>query len=218
MTLEARLRQLLATGALDLPLPARGRTADRLRALSAIGLEDLSLARLAEAHTDAVAILAEAGREAEPGALYGVWAAETPNRVLQLDRCTLTGSKMFCTGAKLIDRALVTVCGGTRQNLAFRASHWSPPFVRTRCRTPFIVNWLADLRPSLHSIRWAKRPRARTCANTVGVQARPPSSFTGRWLRGWFEVAFAAVFLEGHWICLGLRITFSWPLPSCQIA
>jgi alkylation response protein AidB-like acyl-CoA dehydrogenase len=119
MTLEARLRQMLATGGLDLPLPARGKTSDRLRALLEIGREDLSLARVAEAHTDAVAILAEAGREAEPGMLYGVWASETARQVLHLDRTksgfTLSGDKMFCTGAKLIDRALVAVCSPEQQ-------------------------------------------------------------------------------------------------------
>jgi hypothetical protein len=114
MTLEARLRQLLTAGGLDLPLPARGKTSDRLRTLLEIAREDLSLARLAEAHTDAVAILAKAGRQAEPGALYGVWAAEITNHMLQFDRTrsgfVLSGSKMFCTGANLTCRALVTVC------------------------------------------------------------------------------------------------------------
>ena len=37
---------------------------------------DVALGRLVEAHADAVAILAEAGRPAQPGALYGVWAAD----------------------------------------------------------------------------------------------------------------------------------------------
>ena len=44
-----------------MPLPAGGDTAGRLQRLAEIGKEDLSLARLAEAHFDAVAILAEAG-------------------------------------------------------------------------------------------------------------------------------------------------------------
>jgi alkylation response protein AidB-like acyl-CoA dehydrogenase len=85
----------------------------RHRQLMAIGREDLSLARLAEAHWDAVAILAEAGREPEAGAIYGVWASEIPGQSLGLisgnGLLTISGSKQFCTGAGLIDRALLTV-------------------------------------------------------------------------------------------------------------
>jgi alkylation response protein AidB-like acyl-CoA dehydrogenase len=77
------------------------------------GRENLSLARLAEAHWDAVAILAEAGRKPKPGALYGVWAAEIPNQPLRLEYSgtgsRINGSKMFCSGAGLVDRALVTI-------------------------------------------------------------------------------------------------------------
>ena len=79
----------------------------------ALGRDNLSLARLAEAHWDAVAILAEDGRSAVPGALYGVWASEIPGRALELSAheggLKVSGSKLFCSGAGLIDRALVTV-------------------------------------------------------------------------------------------------------------
>jgi alkylation response protein AidB-like acyl-CoA dehydrogenase len=113
MSLEVRLRAMLAEGRLDLPLPGRGRTPERHLALAGIAREDLSVARLAEAHTDAVAILAEAGRVAVPGALYGVWAAETRSHPLKWKTTqsgfALQGSKVFCTGAGLVDRALVTV-------------------------------------------------------------------------------------------------------------
>ncbi len=107
MTLESRLRELLHKGALDLPLPGAGETARRHQCLAAFGREDLTLARMVEAHTDAVAILAEAGRVPVPGALYGVWASEIPSQPLHLD-AGLKGSKSFCTGAGLVDRALVT--------------------------------------------------------------------------------------------------------------
>ena len=97
-----------------MPLPGSGQTVARHRRLMEIGRrEDLSLARLAEAHWDAVAILAEAGRAPEPGALYAVWASEIPNEPLSLDasgnRRAITGKKMFCSGAGLVDHALVTV-------------------------------------------------------------------------------------------------------------
>src|SRR5690348_908598 len=60
--LRGELRRMLAAGELDLPLPGAGRTAQRWAALAAWGARDLSLARLAEGHVDALAILTEAGR------------------------------------------------------------------------------------------------------------------------------------------------------------
>jgi len=113
VTLENRLRQLQRDGKLDLPFPGSGETPVRHRCLFDLGRLDLSLARLAEAHVDALAILAEAGRRADPDALYGVWASETPDQTLRLNglppRLELNGNKVFCSGAGLLDRALVTV-------------------------------------------------------------------------------------------------------------
>ena len=108
MTREALVERVRAVIAEFVPLPGSGRTAERHQRLFAIGCEDLSLARLVEAHWDALAILAEAGREAEPGALYGVWAAEAPDKVLRMDGMSITGKKPFCSGAGIVDRALVT--------------------------------------------------------------------------------------------------------------
>ena len=111
--LLAGLRSLATT---TMPLPGAGRTAERHARLMAIGRADLSLARLAEAHFDAIAILAEAGREAEPGALYGVWASEKPGQAVTLagegDELTLSGAKLFCSGAGIVDRSLLTVGDG----------------------------------------------------------------------------------------------------------
>jgi len=104
-SLIARVRSVIAE---PVPLPG-GHTAERHQRLFEVGREDLSVARLVEAHWDAVAILAEAGREAEPGALYGVWAAEAPDKVLRMEGLSITGTKPFCSGAGMVDRALVTV-------------------------------------------------------------------------------------------------------------
>jgi alkylation response protein AidB-like acyl-CoA dehydrogenase len=104
--LVARVREVIAQ---PVSLPGSGKTAERHLRLFDVGREDLSLARLVEAHWDAVAILAEAGREAERGALYGVWAAEAPNKVLRMDDWAISGKKPFCSGAGMVDRALVTV-------------------------------------------------------------------------------------------------------------
>jgi alkylation response protein AidB-like acyl-CoA dehydrogenase len=109
-SLLQRLRVLLEE---KMPLPGAGNTAYRHHRLMEIGRADLSLARLAEAHWDAVAILSEAGRFADPNSLYGVWASEKPGQVLTLkrqgDQHLVWGKKMFCSGAGLVDRALVTV-------------------------------------------------------------------------------------------------------------
>lgn len=107
---EKRVRELTRE---ELPLPGQGQTAQRLQRLFAVGREDLSLAKLAEAHWDAVAVLSEAGRDAEPGVLYGVWASEIPGNALQIveknSELTLHGKKMFCSGASIVDRVLMTV-------------------------------------------------------------------------------------------------------------
>jgi alkylation response protein AidB-like acyl-CoA dehydrogenase len=111
--LERELRRQMKCGVFTLPDPAGGNTAERHRRLLEIGRTDLQVARVAEAHTDALAILHEAGRTEEPGALYGVWAAEDPACQLELVAAgrahVLTGTKAFCTGATIVDRALISV-------------------------------------------------------------------------------------------------------------
>lgn len=96
-----------------LPLPGHGQTDLRHAKLWAAGGVDLSYARIAEAHWDAVAILAECGRQPKPDALYGVWASESAGQALRLETdgntLTINGTKMFCSGAGLVDCALVTV-------------------------------------------------------------------------------------------------------------
>jgi alkylation response protein AidB-like acyl-CoA dehydrogenase len=109
----SRLRALLDAGRLDLPLPGHGETRERFAALAALGSFDLAVARLAEAHTDAVAILAELGADpSPPGTLWGVWAAEPPDAVLRAEPgahgWTVSGRKAWCSGAGILDAALVT--------------------------------------------------------------------------------------------------------------
>jgi alkylation response protein AidB-like acyl-CoA dehydrogenase len=110
-TLDLRLRELVSQ--VQVPVPGLGQTAKRHRLLAETAREDISLAKLAEAHWDALAILAEAGRSAQEGAIYAVWASEVPASPLRLTRSEgglrLSGSKPFCSGIGLVDRALVTV-------------------------------------------------------------------------------------------------------------
>lgn len=133
--LRGALGRFLGSGALDLALPGSGATADRLARLSAIAADDLQIGRLVEAHTDAAAILAEAGQQPAPGVLYGVWAAGPAGgpdlRITPGDSgggapC-LVGTRTFCSGAGIVDRALITVPvdGGRSQllDVDLRAGH-----------------------------------------------------------------------------------------------
>lgn len=114
MALDVALTEIVTYHAPSIPLPASGKTALRLAALSSWSARDLSLGRLAEGHIDALAILAEA--HAQPvnvDASYGVWAARNGTGGTKARRngdgwWFLTGRKPFCSGSGLIDRALVT--------------------------------------------------------------------------------------------------------------
>jgi alkylation response protein AidB-like acyl-CoA dehydrogenase len=113
VTKGALVIQLRKTVAEEIPLPGGGNTSGRHRSLFEIGRMDLSLARMAEAHWDAVAILRENGSNPKSDCLYGVWASERPGQSLTLERnhdsFLINGKKMFCSGAGLVDRALITV-------------------------------------------------------------------------------------------------------------
>lgn len=95
------------------PLPGGGDTWRRWELLAAVATDDLPLAKLVEPHYDAVAILHELGaRPPAPGQIWGVWAAEPPFAVLTATAgergWRLSGSKAFCSGARVVTHALVT--------------------------------------------------------------------------------------------------------------
>lgn len=113
------LRQLVAQGLDTLPQPGGGTTLARWQALALVGAHDLSLAKLYEGHTDALAILQELqaidglGRVVRTNGLWAVWAAEAPAARVQLQRdaagqIRLTGTKAWCSGAADVDHALLT--------------------------------------------------------------------------------------------------------------
>jgi alkylation response protein AidB-like acyl-CoA dehydrogenase len=97
-----------------LALPAGGATLTRWAVLASIGRANLTVARVLEAHSDALAILAEAGQAVPPGSTWGVFAAEAPNSRLaaavdaDADAATLTGTKPWCSLGADVDWALVT--------------------------------------------------------------------------------------------------------------
>lgn len=108
-----RVTWLIASGAVDLPLPGAGQTAARWDALTAMTRVDVVVGRLVEAHADATAILAQlSGRQVGAGEWWGVWAAEPPTPRLEATRLgdgwTLDGGKAWCSGAGMCSHALVT--------------------------------------------------------------------------------------------------------------
>ena len=78
----AAFARAVESGRLNLPLPGGGRTRERWAVLAQLAEEDLSLARLAEGHTDALAILAELGalppRRPEAGGVSGPRSRPAP--------------------------------------------------------------------------------------------------------------------------------------------
>jgi alkylation response protein AidB-like acyl-CoA dehydrogenase len=140
--LEELIRSLPETAWTDVPLPGSGQTAQRHQALLAFGRTDLSLARIAEAHLDALSILAAAGRVPRPGALYGVWASESPNATVTARPTAdgawqLDGLKQYCSGATLLSAALVTArvdegvllfdIALSQSGIRVEASNWQTP-------------------------------------------------------------------------------------------
>lgn len=115
------MRDLAAQGGLDLPRSGGGATRERFAALSRFGAEDLSVGRLAEAHTDAVAIKAEAGLDHDPHLLLGVWASGGPSNQVVAEPVAggwrLRGRRSWCSGAAMLDQALLTVDAGDEQLL-----------------------------------------------------------------------------------------------------
>jgi hypothetical protein len=116
--MRAPLVALALERSAGLPLPGAGHTRQRFARLYAAAAEAPSLGRLVEAHTDAVAILAEAGAPAPaPDELFGVWAARgsEPSRLVldagrdgpHGDGWRLRATVPWCSGAGLADRALV---------------------------------------------------------------------------------------------------------------
>ena len=112
---NAQLRGLVEHGLDRLPMPGRGATRARWQALATVAEHDLSLAKLYEGHTDALAILAELGLpdEARRGDTWGVWAAEGPDgRVVfepqSATSVTLQGTKHWCSGASQLSHGLLT--------------------------------------------------------------------------------------------------------------
>ena len=117
----AWLRQLVQQQLDQLPIPGAGHTLARWQALAEVAACDLSLAKLFEAHTDALAILQELGAQNLLGRIaerehgcWAVWASEAPPGRVTLteganpETVQLNGIKHWCSGASSVDFALLT--------------------------------------------------------------------------------------------------------------
>jgi hypothetical protein len=102
-----------------LPPPGGGQTAARWAVLAAVARRNLTVARVLEAHSDALAILGEAG-DPPPDGTWGVFAAETAQHRLDAAGAAgaaLTGVKPWCSLAGQLDSALVTAHAGPERQL-----------------------------------------------------------------------------------------------------
>ena len=120
-----KLQALIDAGLAKLPAPGGGQTLERWQALARVGSQDLSLAKLFEGHTDALAIMRELGAPPmPPGSSWGMWAAEPPDAKVVFQPMNdagesnaadgahsvlLDGRKAWCSGAKSASHGLLTV-------------------------------------------------------------------------------------------------------------
>lgn len=113
-TIGQSLHYLANSGLASLPLPGSGRTLDRWRLLAGVGGHDLSLAKLFEGHTDALAILHELNTAElhSEGKVWGVWCAEPPGGKIKYTTSggvgRIYGTKQWCSGAPHVACALLS--------------------------------------------------------------------------------------------------------------
>jgi alkylation response protein AidB-like acyl-CoA dehydrogenase len=115
--------------------PGLGQTAQRWAVLTSIATGDLSAARIAEAHLDALAILAESGEEATGDSTWGVYAAEGPGVRVEARKGAgdweLSGTKPWCSAARHLDCALVTAHVGDEGRRLFAVDLRTPGVATT---------------------------------------------------------------------------------------
>jgi hypothetical protein len=106
------------------PQPGRGDTTALWELLASVAAVDVAAGRILEPHLDALAILAQSGRD--PGGIGGAWgvfAAEGPGARLDAKQdgaaILLSGSKPWCSLAPLLDHAVITAHTETGARAAF---------------------------------------------------------------------------------------------------
>lgn len=115
------LQEIVGARLDQLDLPASGNTLKRWQALAQVAACNLSLVKLYEGHTDALAILAELTAPPWPAnALWGVWCAESAGARVTFHSTSdntvgsaypsvnVSGMKSWCSGAHHLTHALIS--------------------------------------------------------------------------------------------------------------
>ena len=192
MTVTATVESLLVDGALDVADPGDGKTAERHVTLFDIARHHLvSVARIVEAHIDAVSILRAAGRVPRDGVVYGVWASTGPSETTRLEhRCdpetdcatsttVLNGTKPFASGLGLVTRALVT-------------AHPMRHEEATNTAEPMLVDIDVDIDVSMQSsivtdlTNWSTPALADSCTGSVRFVDHPVGADAVVGVPGWY--------------------------------
>lgn len=143
--ISSQLHELSMMGLDRLPLPGCGNTLQRWQTLAVVAEHSLSLVKMYEGHTDALAILAELERPVVPfiGAIWGTWAAESANQRVIIHPSNraavkLEGTKCWCSGAQTVSHGLLT---------AWYADGRGPQLVRVAMHQPGVsvssAGWMA---------------------------------------------------------------------------
>jgi hypothetical protein len=110
----------VARSGLQLPLSGDGDTWTRLKTFRKVTAQSPSAGRLVEAHTDAAAVLSEAGRDVPGQTALAVWASTSASQVAASESeggLLLSGSMRFCGGAGVVDSSVVAVRGAQGEQL-----------------------------------------------------------------------------------------------------
>lgn len=144
-----------------------------VRALASLGAGDLTVARVVEPHLDALAIFEQAAANDRahdgswpsvtppPDSTWGVYAAHAPGSHLEAvssgGEWTLTGTKPWCSLAKLVSHAVITAHVDDSRRQAFAIS-LSDPGVHVS-EEPWVARGLADVRSTaIHLTRVPAAP------------------------------------------------------------
>ncbi len=182
---------LRACGALLAPVPVAlggegaGTESDGagliLALMLALGRGNLAVARLVEAHVNALRLVMRFGDErareaaaadAAAGHLFGLWVTDS-RRPLVAEGDRLAGEKGPCSGAGHCTRALVTAaaCGGTRMAvIALTGAEAVEP-----------VSGLQGMRAAANGVVALDRVRVRDWVGSVGAYLAEPDFSCGAW-------------------------------------
>jgi hypothetical protein len=187
------LGHLVEAGLDALPRPGSGHTLARWRVLAAVAAHDLSLVKLFEGHTDALAILAELG--GAPATAAGADGAPgVPSRPMRASRSSRPakaahppdGTKAWCSGAASVTHAVVSGWNAAGEP-CLAAVSMDQPGVRVTAKGWHAVGMAAsasvDVRfDGAHAVQIG-RP-ATTCAGPASGRAAPalrPAGSAARW-------------------------------------